>query len=110
MGRQSRAIGFAILFLPLLLWMSCSMQAGKIVKTEKVEASILEMKTLPPSSPGMSPVHLLKLKLQNGRDFSLKLYSNPPEPQQKIPLLIQTRADGRELIRLDAEKWQALGF
>lgn len=103
MYSRGRMIAFAILLVPVMIWMTMATQGSKIVSTEHVRGRVESFEALPVKDASQSPQFKTTLRLPDGKSAVLTVYTYPPEKGAQIPVVVQTRADGKRHIYADAD-------
>lgn len=97
--RRGGMLGFAVLFIPALVWMGMVMEGGKIVSEDKVNGRVQSIEALPVKDPSQSKRFKVGLKLPDGTQAHVMVYERPPEPGSTLKLVVYTQADGKRIVR-----------
>lgn len=92
-------LGFAVLFIPALVWMSMVMEGGKIVSKDRVNGRVQSIQAVPVKDPSLSKRFKVGLKLPDGSQAHVMVYGQAPEPGSNMTLVIYTQADGKRIVR-----------
>lgn len=103
-SHRSRAIAAAIFIVPMMLWMTWSLDGGKLESTEPMQAVVHTMAKTGKSDSG--GIYTANLKLPDGQQISLTFREPIPKPGETIPLIRHTFKNKRQEYRFDREVWQ----
>ncbi|PKL75395.1 MAG: hypothetical protein CVV27_15570 [Candidatus Melainabacteria bacterium HGW-Melainabacteria-1] len=103
-SHRSRAIAAAIFIVPLMLWMTCTLDGGKLQSAEPIQAVMHTLAKTGKTDSG--EIYAAQLKLPDGQQISLTLHTPVPKPGESVPLIRRTFKNQQQEYRFDRETWQ----